>query len=103
MILREIDRTKLIVLAEKHLKTPCSIWAYGSRVNGQAHDCSDLDIVVKSYDGQYIPIDELSDFISNIKESTIPIIVQVFDWARLPDYFHKNILQNYEVLFETKK
>lgn len=33
------------------------IWAYGSRVNGDAHDGSDLDLTVKSFnsDNKDIP------------------------------------------------
>jgi hypothetical protein len=34
-----------------------------------------------------------------IKNSNIPILVELRDWAMLPDSFHKNILEQHEVLF----
>ena len=41
---------------------------------------------------------ELTDFELAVAESNIPILVQIFDWARIPESFHKNILNNYEIL-----
>jgi hypothetical protein len=38
MILREKDKIQLINIATQTIKTPSQIWAFGSRVNGDAHD-----------------------------------------------------------------
>jgi len=37
-------------------------------------------------------------FIEALKESNIPLLIQVMDWARIPTSFHSNILPAYEVL-----
>jgi len=48
MLIREKDKLKIIDLASQNIKTSCEIWAFGSRVNGDAHDTSDLDLVIVS-------------------------------------------------------
>lgn len=75
------------------------VWAYGSRVTGQSHQGSDLDLVLRSptlepLRGEYL------DLIEALEESTIPILIQAYDWARLPESFHQEIAQNYIVLAE---
>ena len=99
MLIRTIDKTRITDIAHKVLKEPLELWAYGSRVTGQAHDCSDLDIVVRTQSKEPLPISQMTDFQEALEESNIPFIVQVFDWAKLPQTFHQNILQDYEVLF----
>lgn len=81
------------------LTIPVEIWAYGSRVTGTAHDGSDLDLVIISMDGKKIPIDILTELKEKISESNVPILVELFDWARLPESFHKNIEACHEVFF----
>ena len=78
---------------------PFEVWAYGSRVNGEAHAGSDLDLVLRSYDLQKLPIDVLLDVKDKIRQSNIPIVVELFDWARLPQSFQRNIEAQHEVLF----
>ena len=48
MIIRQKDRNLIITLAKENLKQELKILAYGSRVNGEAHDTSDLDLVLVS-------------------------------------------------------
>jgi uncharacterized protein len=78
---------------------PIEVWAYGSRVNGTAHDGSDLDLVVLTPDRQKLPADLFIELKEKICESNIPILVDLFDWARLPESFHRNIEARHEVLF----
>ena len=78
---------------------PFEVWAYGSRVNGEAHDGSDLDLVIRSHDLQKLPIDVLLDIKDKIQQSNIPIVVELFDWARLPQSFQRNIEDQHEVLY----
>ena len=103
MILREEDKKQLLEIADQAFKTPVEIWAYGSRVDGTAHDTSDLDLVLRTKDLSPIDIDEITHFKELITDSTLPILIQFSDWARLPQSFHKNILQNYEVLYSPNK
>ena len=98
MILRNKDRERLIAIF-KTATTSFEVWAYGSRVNGDAHDGSDLDLVVRTPDLQKMPVDVFLAIKEKIRESNIPIVVELFDWARLPDTFHKNILAKHEVLY----
>ena len=82
-------REQLEALLRKHVPD-AEVWAYGSRVNGRSHPGSDLDLVLRSptlkeCGGGYY------DLVEAIEESTIPILVQAHDWARLPESFHREI------------
>lgn len=45
MILKDKDREKLIAIFKK-IDLPFEVWAYGSRVEGSAHESSDLDLYI---------------------------------------------------------
>ena len=57
------------------------VWAYGSRVNGQAHEGSDLDLVVRNPDRLDQPQRQLYLLRDALTESNLPILVEVLDWA----------------------
>lgn len=98
MLLREKDRQTLLqIFAE--VEIPIEVWAHGSRVNGTAHNGSDLDLVIIGNDQKGIPTDIFYSLKEKIRESNIPILVELFDWARLPESFHRNIEAAHEVLF----
>lgn len=78
------------------------VWAYGSRVKGDAHEGSDLDLVMVTPDRKSIPFDVLRNLKEKIKKSNIPIIVELFDWARLPLSFRENIEKSHELLFRSE-
>ncbi len=90
-------RQQLETLLRRHLPT-VEVWAYGSRVNGQGHDGSDLDLVLRSPELQQIPTDSLASFSEALRESAIPFLVEVHDWARLPESFHPEIEREHLVL-----
>ncbi len=94
LMLREQDRAHLLALLAEHLPT-VTAWAYGSRVNGDAHEASDLDLVLRSPDLTSIPIDALISFKDAVGNSNIPILVEARDWARLPAAFHDEILRQH--------
>jgi len=100
MLIREKDRECIVSLAQKTLKHPSRLWAYGSRVSGEAHETSDLDLVIVSNDGKKIDIDEFLTFKEELQNSNIPILIQVLDWNRIPESFHANILANYEEMID---
>lgn len=92
-------RDQLEALLRQHVPG-VEVWAYGSRVTGESHEGSDLDLVLRSptlepLGGEYL------DLIEALEESTIPILIQAYDWARLPKIFHQEITQNYVVLAVT--
>ncbi len=95
-------REMLVALLREHLPG-IEAWAYGSRVNGQSHDGSDLDLVLRSPDLQKIPIGQVADFREALRESNIPFLVEAHDWARLPKGFHPEIERGYVVLIEKEK
>lgn len=67
------------------------VLAYGSRVQGTSHDGSDLDLVVRDPDGAAVPSMALEEFREAVSESNLPILVDLLDWARIPDSFRKEI------------
>ena len=97
--LREKDKDAIRQIATECFKQKIEIWAYGSRVDGTNHDASDLDLVIRGPELKPLDFIELETFKDQVQSSQIPILVQAFDWAQLPDSFHKNILKKYEVLF----
>jgi predicted nucleotidyltransferase len=102
MLIREKDKKKLLQIFSS-INLPVEVWAYGSRVNGSAHEGSDLDLVIRSNDLSTLPANAFAYLYEQIKESDIPILVELSDWSLLPKSFHKNIEQQYEVLFDSCK
>ena len=89
-------RDQLEALLREHVPD-VEVWAYGSRVNGRSHDGSDLDLVLRSPTME--PLDGgFYDLLEAIEKSSIPILVQVHDWARLPESFHREIERDYVVV-----
>ena len=74
------------------------VWAYGSRLSGQSHDGSDLDLVLRSPELTQIPVGRLADLEEALRGSTIPFLIEARDWARLPASFHREIARDYVVL-----
>ncbi len=102
MLLREKDKQTLFAIFSE-IKIPVEVWAYGSRVNGSAHEGSDLDLVMRSANLSRLPYDVFIEVREKIRDSNIPILVELWDWAMLPQSFHQNILEQYEVLFDNRK
>ena len=97
LYLRDKDKRCFLKLLTELLPT-VTAWAYGSRVKGEAHDTSDLDVVLRSADLTPIPLEELETFLQALNDSNIPILIEARDWARLPASFHEEILKCYVVL-----
>ncbi len=95
--LSERHRETLLALLRKHLPD-VEAWAYGSRVNGRSHDGSDLDIVLRGPGLAKIPEIRLAGFEYALQESRIPFLVDVRDWASLPERFHLEIEREHVVL-----
>lgn len=98
LILREKDKTTLCSIFEG-VKTPIEVWAYGSRVNGTAHSGSDLDLVIRTENLSPLPLEEFQTLCNEIKDSNIPILVEVRDWALIPISFKQNIEENHEIIY----
>jgi predicted nucleotidyltransferase len=79
------------------------VWAYGSRVNGDYYDTSDLDLVVRQPDDLQCRQTALFDVIDAFSDSVLPIIVQTVDWATIPAEFRAEIEAAYVVVQQGKK
>lgn len=96
----------MINLKLKHLKLlqdifsgycpKAEIWAYGSRVNGESHTGSDLDLVVKAFNDPHKTLAELK---SLLIESNVPFLIDINEYEKLPILFQQEILKNYVVIF----
>lgn len=100
MLIREKDRQAIIGIAKEVINTLIQILAYGSRVNGRAHETSDLDLVIINKNNQSLDWDVLQAFKDRLQDSTIPIIVQVMDWFLIPERFRQNILTHSELFLD---
>jgi len=76
------------------------IWAYGSRVGGDSHSGSDLDLTVKSFNEDKKYLSDLKDLINN---SDIPFLVDITEFDKLPETFQKEIEKNYIKLYPYDK
>jgi len=74
------------------------VWAYGSRVNGGGHDGSDLDLVVRNPSGLDQPQKQLGALREALSESNLPMLVDVLDWARIPEDFRREIERQHEIV-----
>ena len=82
-----------------HQQAPeVEVWAYGSRVTGESHDGSDLDLVLRAPDLKEIPGPCMSGLRKALYESTIPFLVDVHDWATLPASSQEEITRDHIVL-----
>ena len=94
-------REQLETLLREHLPD-VEVWAYGSRVNGQSHDGSDLDLVLRGPGLTEIDAGKLADFEDALRDSTIPFLVEARDWARLPERFHREIERGSVVFLDSR-
>lgn len=73
------------------------IWAYGSRMNGDCHDGSDLDLVVINFGEKGKNLGELKQLIN---DSDIPILVDISEFDKLPPSFQNEIKRNSEIFYK---
>ena len=74
------------------------VWAYGSRINGQAHEASDLDLVLRHPSRLDQARERLSALRAALEESDLPILVEILDWAGLPEEFRREIEKSHVVV-----
>jgi predicted nucleotidyltransferase len=76
-----------------------TVWAYGSRVKGQAHPGSDLDLVIIPTN-KALETSQLYALREAFSESNLPILIDILDWDSIPDNFKAEIKKIHEVLQE---
>lgn len=85
-------------ILRSHLPT-AEVWAYGSRVNGDHYDSSDLDLVVRQPNDLTHRQTDLGEVAEAFTESNLPIFVQLVDWASIPAAFQAEIEAGYVVVW----
>ena len=99
LILRAKDKQLLFDVIRKSFSMPVEIWAYGSRVDGSAHEASDLDLIVRNEGLLPLDWEIMENFRENLQNSNIPFLVEARDWTKVPEYFHDQILKNHVVFY----
>ena len=74
------------------------VLAYGSRVTGASHEGSDLDLVACNPVNRTSPLAGVTTLREAFSESNLPILVDVLDWARIPESFRQEIIRGGTVL-----
>jgi len=69
------------------------VLAFGSRVNGTAHEASDLDLVIRYPENPEQPNPHLSNLREAFEKSRLPILVDILDWTGIPEDFRREILR----------
>lgn len=73
-----------------------TVWAFGSRVTGNAKPYSDLDLAMIS--DKPMALTELANLREAFSESDLPWKVDIVDWATTSASFREIIEQNYVTL-----
>lgn len=93
---------ELLALLRRHVPD-AEAWAYGSRLNDRAHATSDLDLVLLNpADPSQVQM-ALGRLRQALSESDLPILVDVLDWARIPESFRAEIRHAHVVLYSPPK
>jgi predicted nucleotidyltransferase len=100
--LAEPYRAELLALLRTHVPD-AEVWAYGSRLNGASHPTSDLDLVVRNPANLSQAQPNLGRLREALSESDLPILVDVLDWARIPENFRVEIDRTHAVLHSSAK
>jgi len=74
------------------------VWAFGSRVRGEAHPASDLDLVVRCPWDPDQPTPGLLALRAALCDSPLPFPVDVLDWAAISQGMRGAIAAQYELL-----
>jgi predicted nucleotidyltransferase len=92
------DYLKMLLGILKTDVPDAEVWAFGSRVNGDGHDCSDLDLVIRNPIDLERPQRQLSRLRGALSDSRLPILVDVRDWAWLPEESRREIQRRYVIV-----
>lgn len=90
LTLQENYRARIIEIIRQHAPN-AEIWAYGSRVSGKCHEGSDVDLVLRDARQPERATASITAIRGALEESTIPLVVDLHDWAMLPEDFQENV------------
>jgi type I restriction enzyme S subunit len=75
----------------------CEVWAFGSRVTGNASEFSDLDLAIIT--DTPLSLDVSASLSNDFSESDLPWKVDVVDWATTSESF-RNIIEQAKVVVQ---
>lgn len=93
----ELAIVKLIL--QTHIPN-LEVWAFGSRVKGNAKPYSDLDLAVITREP--LSLQTHADLVDAFSESDLPWKVDIVDWALVAEPFKQVIMYQYVVVQEGK-
>ncbi len=76
----------------------CPVWAFGSRVTGQARTYSDLDLVIITETP--LTLAKRADLTAGFDEADLPFKVDLVDWAMISPEFRAIIEKDMVVIQE---
>lgn len=97
LALKAEELAEIIKVLNAHVPD-MNVWAFGSRVNGTAHEGSDLDLVIINPVNPELPQTNLAELSGAFSDSNIPISIDVLDWALIPESFKEEIKKQYLVV-----
>lgn len=89
---------KLLLQLLQEFLPDVGVWAFGSRVKGNARTTSDLDLVLFSASTQKPQVFALQEA---LEEGALPFKVDLLVWDEIPESFKNNIREGYVELVET--
>jgi len=60
--LKEKYKSMLLEIIRECFLMPVEVWAYGSRIDGTAHDGSDLDLIIRAKDLSAVDLETIDQF-----------------------------------------
>ncbi len=86
-----IGEKELAIVSEilRKIVPGCEVWAFGSRVRGEAKPYSDLDLAIVS--DQPLSLARLAELREAFSDSDLPWKVDLVDWASADPEFRKII------------
>ncbi len=84
---------QMVLVLLKEYVPEATVWAFGSRVSGDCHAGSDLDLVVIGATPK-----DISRLKTGFQDSNVPFLVDILRWESIPDYFQKEIKEGYVVV-----
>jgi len=92
------DLQIILRILERYLSDEDKVFAFGSRVKGQARKNSDFDLVIDA--NKTIPLVKLWKIKDEFEESDIPFRIDISDWHTLSDSFKNFIKQDRVIILD---
>lgn len=93
-------KQQIVAIVKKRLKLPhYKVFIFGSRVNGQATEKSDLDVGIDA--GEQISAEAILNIQADVTDLPVMQKVEVVDFFNVSDDFKQVALQHVEVIYES--